>query len=284
MIDVSGGKDAASYPVAYLDTEPVDGWSDEYKTTKILLRRIEPCRFMMQNNKEVTLTKPYYMGVFTITQRQHEQVMGTNPTQFDHRGEMRPVEISWNAIRGDAAVFNWPTVKTVDSNTFVGKIQAKTGLNFDLPTEAQWENACRAGTASVFHNGGHDGTVSEVYSGHDFYSFTVGNKDLSLLGRYLTNVSVPVGLFLPNLWGLYDMCGNVGQWVLDRAGTWDNDPVIDFSGSTDGDGRLHRGYEYYISTASSFSRFGDAPSCCACFNGTSSMVYLGFRLSRTVME
>ena len=98
----------------------------------------------MQNNKEVTLTKPFYMGVFTITQKQYMQVMGSNPTPSGHTGNMRPVEISWNVIRGNSATYNWPTVKTVDPNTFIGKFQSKTGLNFDLPTEPQWEYACRA--------------------------------------------------------------------------------------------------------------------------------------------
>ncbi|MGN0843665.1 MAG: hypothetical protein ACI4QT_00420 [Kiritimatiellia bacterium] len=76
VIDVSGGPDAVSYPVTYLDTEPVNGWDDTYKTTKILLRRCEAGKFQMQKNKEVTFTKPFYMGVFTITQKQYEQVMG----------------------------------------------------------------------------------------------------------------------------------------------------------------------------------------------------------------
>lgn len=278
VIDVSGGPSAASYPVSYLDTEPVDGWSDEYKTTKILLRRVEATRYMMQKNKEVTLTKPYYMGVFTVTQKQYVQVMGTNPTESGHRGDLRPVEISWNAIRGDSAIYNWPTVKTVDPNTFVGKIQAKTGLNFDLPTEAQWENACRAGTSSKYNNGGNDGGYDYCYG---------GNKDVSLLGRCWTDQSVDVGLFLPNLRGVYDMHGNVGQWCLDYSDGYNSDPAVDYAGAESGSARVIRGYfrcdivSYY---ATSFFRYGVAPSSYRYYHFSGAYTYLGFRLSRTLAE
>ena len=274
VIDVSEGPNAEKYPVSYLDTEPVNGWNDEYKTTKIILRRVEACRFMMQKTKEVTLTKPYYMGVFTVTQKQYEQVMGTNPTQSDHQGAMRPVEISWNAIRGNSATYNWPTVKTVDPNSFVGKIQAKTRLNFDLPTEAQWENACRAGTSSNYSNGGNEGSDD----------CTVGNQDVIVLGRCWTDLSVAVGLFKPNLWGVYDMHGNVGQWCLDYSGGYNSDPAFDYLGAESGSARAIRGYDrdilghYY---ATSFYRSGNAPSSS---RHDERYVYLGFRLARTLAE
>ena len=270
VIDVSGGPSASSYPVSYLDTEPVGGWGDEYKTTKILLRRVEATRYMMQKNKEVTLTKPYYMGVFTITQKQYVQVMGTNPTESGHRGDLRPVEISWNAIRGDSAIYNWPTVKTVDSNTFVGKIQAKTGLNFDLPTEAQWENACRAGTSSDYGNGGG------------------GDNDLRLIGHSWSDNAVAVGLYLPNFWGFYDMHGNVGQWCLDYSDGYNSDPAVDYVGAESGSARAIRGYNdrnnYYYYYATLFYRYGDVPSSYRSSYGNGHYTYLGFRLSRTLAE
>ena len=257
VIDVSGGPNATSYPVTYLDTEPVNGWGDEYKTTKILLRRVEPGKFMMQNTKEVTFTKPYYMGVFTVTQKQYEQVMGTNPTQSDHQGDKRPVEVSWDAIRGDSTIYNWPTVKTVDPATFVGKIQAKTGLAFDLPTEAQWEYACRAGTSSNYGNGGG------------------GDNDLRLMGRSWSGNSVPVGLYLPNFWGLYDMHGNVGQLCLDYYAGYNSDPAIDYVGVESGSTRSIRGYRHTsIGSTTSFYRYGNGGFA----------AYIGFRLSRTLAE
>ncbi len=265
VIDVSGGSSAASYPVTYLDTEPVNGWGTEYKTTKILLRRCEAGKYRMQNNKDVTLTKPFYMGVFTVAQKQYLQVMGTNPTERGHQGNLRPVEVSWNALRGNSSTYNWPTVKTVDPNTFVGKIRAKTGLAFDLPTEAQWEYACRAGTDSNYGNGGG------------------GDNDLRLMGHSWSDNSVNVGLYVPNFWGLYDMHGNVGQWCLDYSDGYNSDPAVDYVGTESGSSRSIRGF--FISgdrySATSFFRYGNNPSSYR-HNGDSA--YLGFRLSRTLVE
>ena len=263
VIDVSGGPSAASYPVTYLDTEPVNGWGTEYKTTKILLRRCEAGKYRMQNNKDVTLTKPFYMGVFTITQKQYLQVMGTNPTGSGHQGNLRPVEVSWNTLRGNSSTYNWPTVKTVDPNTFVGKIRAKTGLAFDLPTEAQWEYACRAGTDSNYGNGGG------------------GDNDLRLMGHSWSDNSVNVGLYVPNFWGLYDMHGNVGQWCLDYSDGYNSDPAVDYMGAESGSSRSIRGYSimYGRYNATSFNRYGGDPS-----GSVYVYAFLGFRLSRTLAE
>lgn len=98
VIDVSGGTSASSYPVTYLDSCPIAGWGNEYKTTKILLRRIEPGTVKLGNTKPVTLTKSFYMGVFEITQKQYQLVKGSNPSKY--KGDTRPVEsVSWNDIR-----------------------------------------------------------------------------------------------------------------------------------------------------------------------------------------
>lgn len=270
VIDVSGGPDATSYPITYLDTEPVNGWSDEFKTTKILLRRCEAGKYLMQKEKEVTLTKPFYMGIFTITQKQYQQVMGTNPTESGHQGDLRPVEISWNAIRGNSSTYNWPTVKTVGSGTFIGKIRAKTGLTFDLPTEAQWEYACRAGTDSNYGNGGG------------------GDNDLRLMGHSWSGSSMNVGLFKPNFWGLYDMHGNVGQWCLDYGDGYNSDPAIDPVGVESGSNRLVRGYHNRYGRycdATSFYRCGGNPSRPRYVNGDcTDNTYLGFRLSMNLEE
>lgn len=270
VIDVSGGPSAASYPVTYLDAEPVTGWGTEYKTTKILLRRCEAGKYRMQNIKDVTLTKPFYMGVFKITQKQYLQVMGTNPTENEHLGDLRPVEISWNAIRGDdSSTYNWPTVKTGDSSTFVGKIRDKTRLNFDLPTEAQWEFACRAGTDSDYGNGGD------------------GDRDLRLMGHTLSIDSVNVGLYVPNFWGLYDMHGNIGEWCLDSICSGSNsDPEVDPVRWNSGAASI-RGYvmDDRRKDATSFGSRNVAVSKNRYdINGCHVYTYIGFRLSRTLAE
>ena len=231
VIDVSGGVSAASYPVTYLDSEPIAGWGDEYKTTKILLRRIEPGTVTMGGTKPVTLTKPFYIGVFAITQKQYQLVTSNNPSSY--KGDMRPVErVSWNDIRGDSSTYNWPNVTTVDPSSFMGRLQSKTGFNFDLPTESQWEYACRAGTTSKYNNGG------------------TGDNDLKQLGRFNGNQNdgrggcsqhTTVGSYSPNAWGLYDMHGNVWEWCLDWYASLNSDPATDFPGSSSGSLRVRRG-------------------------------------------
>ena len=231
VIDISGGSNAEHYPVSYLAAEPKGGWTDEHKTTKLVLRRIEPGKFKMRGQYEVTLTKPFYCGVFEVTQKQYELVMGNNPSEF--KGDMRPVEsVSWGMIRGDSAKYNWPSSANVDSSSFIGKIRVRTGLKFDLPTEAQWEYACRAGTTSKFNNGGDSET------------------DLKKLGRCNGNQSdgkggnsshhTTVGSYEPNRWGLYDMHGNVWEACLDWRGNLSSG-VTDPQGPSSGAVRVARG-------------------------------------------
>ena len=268
VIDLSAGADAESYPVSYLTDVPDGGWADEYKTTKLVLRRIEPGAFKMCGDYDVTLTLPYYMGVFEVTQKQYELVTGGNPSLY--KGDMRPVErVSWNTIRGDSNTYNWPSSSNVDTNTFMGKIRSRTGLNFDLPTEAQWEYACRAGTTSSYNNGSND------------------ENALAQLGRYNGNRSdgkggysqhTIVGSYLSNDWGLYDMHGNVLEWCLDFAGDISNistDPVGPLSGSTI---RIQRGGSWNDNLCASNVRNQQH-----CWHGSSSAGDFGFRLARTLL-
>ena len=217
VVDLSGGTDAENYPVTYMDAPPSGGFNtDEYKTTKLVLRHIAPGTIP---TRSVTLTKPYYIGIFEVTQNQYELVMGTRPSYFSNVScyETRPVErVSYNMIRGSSNGAGWPGSSAVDATSFMGKLRAKTGIDeFDLPTEAQWEYACRAGTTTDFNNG-------KNLTGN------ANDANLNEVGRYLYNGgqddsqdcttsggTAKAGSYLSNAWGLYDMHGNVLERCLD---------------------------------------------------------------------
>ena len=164
VIDLSGGTNAANYPVSYLSDVPAGGWTDEYKTTKLVLRKIPAGTFVMgsptnelgrepwapgsETQHSVTLTKAFHIGVFTVTQRQWELVMGNRPSYFTNAAfyATRPVEevsyydVRENPANSDDPASDWPSNSVVNANSFMGKLRARTGLAaFDLPTEAQWE-------------------------------------------------------------------------------------------------------------------------------------------------
>ncbi len=258
VVDLSAGADASSYPVTYLGGVPAGGWTDDYKTNKLVLRRIPAGTFKMQNKSNVTLTRSFYMGVFEVTQKQYQLVTGTNPSNFI--GDTLPVEkVSYNMIRGTSKGAKWPSSSDVDATSFMGKLRARTGLDFDLPTEAQWEYACRAGTMTTYYWGNSMDGDYAWYSGNSgSTTHTVGTK-------------------MPNAWGLYDMSGNVWEWCLD----WCNSTLsygTNPSGSSSGSERVLRGggRNYNAGDCTSSSRVRSYPSIN--YNDYS----LGFRLVRTL--
>ena len=289
IIDLSCGPDATNYPVRYTDTAPnLD--DDTCRTTELWLRKIPRGTFIMGSPEdevgrrsedmaqhEVTLTQDYYIGVFECTQRQWELVMGSNPSSY--KGDCRPVEqVSYDIIRGteEQVGAGWPTYgHTVDSTSFMGKLQMKTGLVFDLPTEAQWEYACRAGT------------ITALNSGKNLTS-TSSDANMAEVGRYQYNKSdgkggysqhTKVGSYLSNAWGIYDMHGNVNEWCLDwwGASTSSTVAVSDPAGPTSGSYRVSRGGCWYDYIG------GQAQGCRSASRGTNGLpsgygYFVGFRL------
>lgn len=224
VVDLSGGTNAVTYPVRY-STTPPDITTDKCRTTELWLRLVLPGTFMMGSPEReyghvsdeqqhlVHLTKPFYIGVFELTQKQWMLISGyTNALWYV--GDCRPVDrVSYDMLRGTMLGAQWPKSDEVDTNSFMGIMRSKTSLKFDLPTEAQWEYACRAGTTTRWNNGTEGGTSSE----HDV--------ELSKLGRYIGNREdgrenyrehTKVGMYLPNAWNLYDMHGNVYELCRDR--------------------------------------------------------------------
>lgn len=142
--------------------------------------------------RRVRLPRPFYLGKFEVTQGAWQQVMGSNPSHFADCGPRCPVER-----------VNWPQVQE-----FIRRLnRLSTGANLRLPTEAEWEYACRAGTTTSFNTGDTLTTEQANYNG-DYPSAGQPRG----LNRART---VPVGSFAPNAWGLYDMHGNVWEWCAD---------------------------------------------------------------------
>ena len=265
VVDLSGGPDAENFPVTTLTAPPSTTWSDEYKTTKLVLRRIEPGDIPTHNAR---ITKPFYIGVFEVTHKQYELVTGSRvPSHeniwYGYYDDARSAvdAVSYDMIRGSSIGAGWPESSAVDATSFLGKIRAKTGLDFDLPTEAQWEYACRAGTTSKYNNGGDT------------------EADLATLGRYSGNINdgrggnsrvTVVGSYVPNAWGLYDMHGNVWEWCLDwYGGTLSGDDPV---GAASGAYRVGRGgrINFYAENCTSSFRNDEYPY---------SASFSGFRLA-----
>jgi len=209
----------------------------------------EPKRYDDERRHRVTITKAFYMQTTEVTQKQWETVMGNNPSRF--KGDNLPVEkVSWR-----------------DVQEFIEKLNRKEKTNkYRLPTESEWEYACRAGTTTPFYAGRCISTDQANYNGN--YPMPGCSK-----GKF-RGKTVNVGSFSPNAWGLYDMHGNVYEWCADWYGKYPRGPVTDPTGPTKGAGRVNRGGSWYYGAGSARSAirwtipgYGDN--------------YLGFRVART---
>ena len=276
VVDLSGGPNASKYPVSYLNEVPKGGWGTDYKTIKMVFKLVSAGSFYMgspegeigRNNDEtlhkVTLTKSFYIGVFEVTQNQYELITGKNPSLYKEK--TYPVErINFSLLRGAKGKY-WPQNDEVNDDSFVGMFRIKTGLHFDLPTEAQLEYACRAGKSTSWNNGSNitnfytDGNLAKLGRYHDGHTF---DDD----GNRITHLAV--GSFLPNDWGLYDMHGNVGELCLDYFEALSADPVTDPVGSTTMTSHVIKGGSWSHSAAGCRS---------ASRNTTATGEKLGFRM------
>jgi len=175
---------------------------------------------------EVTISKPFYMGVFEVTQEQYEQVMGVNPSRF--KGAKNPVDqVSW-----------------YEAVEFCKKLSARTGKKVMLPTEARWEYACRACTTTAFHTGDalKPGQANAVFPSNP----GVWDRIMAWVGMSSAQKTIqttPAGSFPPNGFGLYDMHGNVWEWCSDWRGEdyYANSPKTDPQGPDTGSLRVLRG-------------------------------------------
>ena len=165
---------------------------------------------------QVRISRGFWMGKYEVTQAEWESVMGNNPSGFENCGSDCPVEeVSWE-----------------DVQDFVGRLNARSGGRpYRLPTEAEWEYAARAGT------------MTDTYAG-DITQPDGNDPVLNGIGWYRENSggrTHPVGRKAPNAWGLYDMLGNVYEWVQDRYGRYPGGTVTDPVGPESGSDRVDRG-------------------------------------------
>ena len=202
----------------------------------------------------VTLTQGFWLGKYEVTQAQWQAVMGGDPSHS--KGGDLPVEsVSWDEISG--------------SGGFIEKANrgVTTGDRFHLPTEAQWEYACRAGTTTALNNGlnltSTDGACPNLEEVAWFDQNSGGHPQ-------------PVGSKAANAWGLHDMHGNVWEWCSDWYRPYPRSAVTDFRGPDSGSFRVHRGGGWAY----------DCPNYCRVayrgyYNPTDSYNTIGFRLARS---
>jgi formylglycine-generating enzyme required for sulfatase activity len=193
---------------------------------------------------QVTISKPFYLGKYEVTQAQWQAVMVDKPSNF--KGETLPVaNVSWGQVQ-----------------EFIRKLNAREqGTKYRLPTEAEWEYAARAGTTTAYSFGDDERQLAE----YAWYSANAGN------------MAHAVGQKKPNPWGLYDMHGNVWEWVQDWYGPYTAGNAVDPAGPPSGSHRVGRGGSWYCGAR--HCRSADRRHCYA---PGARYAYSGFRLLREV--
>lgn len=217
----------------YPDVESLPGGlleNGSYRSSKIVMRHIHASGAKLmrgtlaENGRstsnehlhEAQLTNDYWMAVFETT---FAQIANFGASAWL---SVKPAKnYTWDNIRGDALKHSWPY--TVAGDSYIGRLRARTGVSFDLPSETQWEYACRAGNGEGLWN---EGSPVLSSSGADLAHF--GKKWSK------TDCGVMVGSFNPNSWGLYDMHGNIAEFCLD----WYQKDVSGYGGKVNSEGAL----------------------------------------------
>jgi formylglycine-generating enzyme required for sulfatase activity len=254
VVDCAGKSNVTYYVSA--DAVPGGVGADVYKTTKMVMRKIpaKGVAWTMGAPKgededrdptyevphKVTLTEDYYIGIYPVTQGQYLSLAGSNPSAFKNRVDSpkRPVEnVSYYSLRGKGNGVCWAAT---NQSHRVGEVlltmRNATGIKFDFPTDAQWEYACRAGVAAKYNNGTDD---------MDAVGWNSSNWENDIAWKSdpmcKSNETHTVGLLQPNRWGLYDMHGNVCEWVLDWHGALNSTASV-----TDPAGANYAGDDYHF--------------------------------------
>ena len=228
-------KELADFKVDF--HEAVKKKTQKKELSKEQIDSIDQRMSMQGKQHEVTLTKPFYLGKYEVTQEQWESVMGNNPSSRTKGAKLPVTDVSWE-----------------DCQEFIKKLNASTKGGYRLPTEAEWEYACRAGTTTAYS-----------------YGDSLTKTDANIDGLSIS----AVGSYKPNSFGLYDIHGNVWEWCEDWYGDYPAGAVTDPKGPAKGEYRVLRGgsFNFYESNARSSNRYYYPP--------TLRLFNYGFRLART---
>jgi formylglycine-generating enzyme required for sulfatase activity len=182
-----------------------------------------------ETQHQVTLRKPFYMGKYEVTQEQWKAVMGKNPKQWE------AVQLWKNPIsKTKGAKLPVTDVSWKDCQEFIKKLNGKTNGGYRLPTEAEWEYACRGGTTTAYS-----------------YGDNLTESDANVAGSSIKEV----GSYKPNAFGLYDMHGNVFEWCNDWYGSLQDGEVTDPKGPATGERRVLRGGSFFYDESGVRSSF-----------------------------
>lgn len=206
---------------------------------------------------QVTLTQEFWLGKYEVTKAQWTAVTGTTP--WLRRGEL--IIFVLDDSNSSAVYVSWNDVQA-----FISILNTQTGESFRLPSEAEWEYACRAGTTTRFSYGDDPG-----YS--EFSNYAWGNRNAYDYGEAYAHV---VGQLLPNPWGLYDMHGNVYEWCEDWYGDYASGPVTDPTGAASGSSRVLRGGSWDTAASGCRSAYRNHSSPLPLYADD----YFGFRLAK----
>jgi formylglycine-generating enzyme required for sulfatase activity len=225
----------------------------------------EPGRENDEIQHQVTVSA-FYMGKYEVTQREWCEVMGNNPSYF--KGDNLPVEqVSWyDAVEYCNRRSEWEGLKPAYTIHGTDVSWNRNANGCRLPTEAEWEYACRAGTSGPFSTGNNITTDQANYNGNYPYNNAKGTH---------RKKTVAVGIFAPNAWGLYDMHGNVYEWCWDWYGDYPRGAQTDPAGPSIGASRVVRGGSWNSDARHlrSAVRYNSAPPY--------RYDYIGFRLTRS---